>query len=183
MEDIRITELYWQRKESAITESERKYGAYCGVVAYNILHSYEDSDECVNDTWLRAWETIPPEKPKLLAAFFGKITRNLAIDRFRKDKAKKYGGGQVTLCLDELAECIGEDRPVEDRLVLKQTLEAFLKGIPEKNRDIFLLRYFYLMPVAKIAARYHTTEGAVKMLLKRVRRNLKDTLEKEGIGI
>lgn len=183
MDDSQIITLYQQRDESAVKESSAKYGAYCGKIADNILHCKEDSEECVSETWLRAWNTIPPEKPRRLAVFFGRITRNLAIDRFRRTHAQKYGGGQTVLCLDELSECIGETEPLEDRLLLRQTLDAFLRGLAEKQRHIFLLRYWYLMPVSEIAAKYGMTEGAVKMLLQRIRKKLRETLEKEGIDI
>ncbi len=183
MEDKQIVEMYWQRNETAIVESRTKYGAYCGTIANNILHSKEDSEECVNDTWLRAWRSMPPEKPGRLSAFLGKITRNLAIDRYRSNKSKKYGGGQVALCLDELGECIGEEHPIEDRIALKELINAFLTGLTDKNRDIFLLRYWYMMPVGEISRKYDVSEGAVKMILQRIRSKLKDYLEKEGVGI
>ena len=183
MEDYHIIELYWQRDESAIKESQAKYGAYCNTIANNILHSVEDTEECVNETWFRAWNTMPPEKPSRLAIFFGKITRNLAIDKYRKDRAQKYGGGQTALCLDELGECISENHQIEDTLALKELLNRFLYDLPEKNRTIFFLRYWYMMPVAEIAKRNHMSEGAVKMILKRVRDKLKDFLEKEGVGV
>ena len=183
MEDQQIIRLFWQRDEAAIKESQIKYGAYCTAVARNILHSVQDTEECVNDTWMRAWDTIPPEKPNRLAVFLGRITRNLAIDRFRKGKAQKYGNGQTALCLDELSECIGEESPVEDRLALKELLDTFLRSLPEKNREIFLLRYWYMMSVSEVAERYAMSEGAVKMLLQRVRSRLKTYLEQEGIGV
>ena len=106
-------------------------------VIINILHSAEDTEECVNDTWFRAWNTMPPEKPNRLAVFFGRITRNLAIDRFRSDMSKKRGGGQISLCLDELAECIGEDRPIEDRLALREGLRACLESRHARLACIF----------------------------------------------
>lgn len=183
MEDSRIIDLYWQRNEAAIKESNARYGTYCGVIADNILHSPEDTEECVNDTWLRAWNNIPPEKPGILSVFFGRITRNLAIDRYRKNKAKKYGGGQIALCLDELGECAGDDVRIEDRYVLKELLNTFLNDLPEKNRNIFLLRYWYLMPLSDVAKQYDMSEGAVKMVLSRIRIKLKDYLEKEGVVI
>lgn len=183
MEDSHIIDLYWQRDEQAIKESQRKYGGYCSTIAGNILHSAEDTEECVNDTWLRAWNIIPPEKPNRLAVFLGRITRNLAIDRFRSDTSKKRGGGQMALCLDELAECIGEDSPIEDRLALREGLNRFLRELPDKNRTVFLLRYWYMMPVSEIAKRYDLSEGAVKMLLQRIRNKLKEYLEKEGVVI
>ena len=183
MEDTAIIDLYWQKDQAAIKESDAKYGAYCSTIADNILHSQEDTEECVNDTWLRAWNAIPPEKPKRLSVFFGRITRNLAIDRYRRDRAQKYGGGQTALCLDELGECIGEESTIEDRLALRELINSFLSALPEKNRNIFLLRYWYMMPVADIANRYSISEGAVKMILQRVRDKLREHLRKEGAGI
>ena len=183
MEDSRIIELYWQRDETAITESSTRYGTYCRVIAYNILRSHEDSEECVNDTWLRAWNNIPPKRPARLSVFFGRIIRNLAIDRYRKYKTRKYGGGEMELCLDELGECVGEEVRIEDRLALKELLDIFLSELPEKNRNIFLLRYWYIMSVNDIAKRYDMSEGAVKMLLSRIRSRLKEYLEKEGVVI
>lgn len=183
MEDNQIVEMYCRREETAIKESRIKYGAYCNTIADNILHSAEDTEECVSDTWFRAWNTIPPEKPNRLAAFFGKITRNLAIDRYRKDRSQKYGGGQTALCLDELGECIGEDVPIEDKIALKELMNSFLISLSDKNKDIFLFRYWYIMSVSEIAERYGISDGAVKMILQRVRSKLKEYLEKEGIGI
>ena len=183
MDDSIIIDLFVQRKETAISESQAKYGVYCSVIANNILHSKEDSEECVNDTWLRAWHTIPPHIPQRLGIFFGKITRNLAIDKFRSDRAKKHGGSQITLCLDELSECIGEDAPIEDNFMLSDLLNTFLSELSEKNRALFLLRYWYIMPINEIAERYGMTNSAVKMTLMRIRKKLKERLEKEGVGI
>ena len=183
MEDHQIIELYWQRNESAIQESQSKYGAYCAAIAGSILHAAEDAEECVNDTWLRAWNAMPPERPGRLAVFFGRITRNLAIDRYRRDRTQKYGGGQTALCLDELGECIGEESPIEDRLALRELVNHFLQGLSEKNRRIFLLRYWYVLPVAEIAKQLGSSEGAVKMSLQRAREKLKTALEQEGIGV
>lgn len=183
MEDNKIIELYWQRDESAIKESRLKYGPYCGAIAKNILHSEEDADECVNDTWFRVWNTIPPAKPGRLSVFLGRITRNLAIDRYRKSNTQKYGGGQTALCLDELGECIGEDSPIEDKVALRDLMNSFLSELPEKNRNIFLMRYWYLMPIDEIDRQYDLSEGAVKMILQRIRNKLKDYLAKEGVDI
>ncbi len=183
MEDNIIIELYWQRNEAAIDESRSKYGRYCRKIADNILHSEEDSEECVNDTWLRAWDSIPPERPSVLSSFFGRITRNLAIDRFRRERSGKYGGGQTALCLDELSECIGKEASIEDRVALRELLNKFLRSLPERNRDIFLMRYWYMQPVSEIARQIGTSEGAVKMILQRVRIKMRKYLEKEGVGI
>ena len=183
MEDNRIIQLYWQRDETAIEESQKKYGAYCKTIANNILHSPEDTEECVNDTWFRAWNAIPPAKPIRLPVFLGKITRNLAIDKYRRGNAQKYGGGQTALCLEELGECIGEDSLIEDRIAFRDLLNAFLRDLPEQNRNIFLMRYWYFMPICEINRQYDLSEGAVKMILQRIRKRLKNYLEKEGVGV
>jgi len=180
MEDTRIVELFFQREERAIEESHRKYGAYCRAVANNILHSEEDSQECVNDTWLRAWNSIPPDRPERLSVYFGKITRNLAIDRYRSAHSEKRGGGQTEVCLDELSECIGGRNTIEDNFILRDLLSSFLRTLPEKNRHIFLFRYWYMVPVSKIADHFGMTPDAVKMLLLRTRKKLEAFLEKEG---
>ncbi|MBR2913594.1 MAG: RNA polymerase sigma factor [Oscillospiraceae bacterium] len=183
MEDQQIIELYFQRDEAAIAESKIKYGAYCTTIAGNILHRTEDAEECVNDTWLRAWNVIPPQRPVRLAVFLGRITRNLAIDRYRHDRRQKNGGGQVPLCLEELSECVGEEHPITDRIALRELLQQFLTGLSEKQRTIFLLRYWYLLPVDEIAGRCCSSEGAVKMQLHRTRTKLRTFLEKEGFDI
>ncbi|MBR4761014.1 MAG: sigma-70 family RNA polymerase sigma factor [Clostridia bacterium] len=183
MDDTRIIDLYFKRSESAIIESNKKYGGYCGKIANNILGSFEDAEECVNDTWFRAWNAIPPKRPERLAVFFGRITRNLAIDRYRKKRSEKLGGGQIALCLDELEECIGETNPIADAIGISELLNGFLSDLPERTRNVFLFRYWYMMPVAEIAAQTGMNEGAIKMTLQRVRNKLKDYLKKEGVGI
>lgn len=183
MDDGMIVALYWQRSETAISQSQVKYGAYCRSIADAILRSAPDAEECVNDTWLGAWNSIPPKKPNRLAVFLGRITRNLAIDRYRHNHALRRGSGELPLCLDELGECIGEDSPVEDRYELKCLLDIFLGDLGKRSREIFLLRYWYCMPVLQIASQYGLSEGAVKMNLKRTRDKLRTYFDKEGIGI
>lgn len=183
MEDNKIIELYFSRDESAIRETSEKYGLYLQRIADNILNQIESAQECVNDTYLRTWNSIPPTRPNKFSAFLAKITRNLAIDRLRRDVSDKHGGGQVPICLDELEECIGEKSNIDDQLTLKTALESFLQKVSSKNRDIFLLRYFYLMPIEEIADRYGMSVGAVKMVLSRVRQKLRKHLEKEGITL
>lgn len=183
MEDNIIIELYFQRSETAIRESEKKYGAYCGTIANNILHSQQDSEECVNDTWIRAWNAIPPEKPARLSVFLGKITRNLAIDRWRKLKREKSGSGQITLCLDELAECVGTQETLGDKLDLKEALDSFLSMLKPQTKRIFMLRYWHMCPISDVARLCGISEGAVKMSLRRTRKLLREYLEKEEIDI
>ena len=183
MDDTRIIDLYWARSEEAIRETDLKYGPYCRTIAWNILQDREDSEECVNDTWLQAWNAMPPKKPSLLKAFLGKITRNLALDRCKYNRAEKRGGGQAALALEELAECVGsgsEEERMENRL-LTELLNRFLAALSQKNRQIFMLRYWYFCTVQQIADSLGLSESGVKMSLLRSRRQLKALLEKEGV--
>ena len=186
MEDQQIIELYWQRSEDAIVQTARKYGRYCYSIAYNILQNECDSDECVNDTYMRAWNSIPPRRPTLFSALLAAITRNLALDRYKHDSARKRGGGQVELALDELHECIpggrSEEELIENR-VLTEALNRFLGALPEQTRKIFMLRYWHLCSVRKIAQSMGLSESGVKMSLLRTRRQLKAMLQKEGINL
>lgn len=184
MEDSKIIDLYWARQESAIAESSSKYGRYCGAIAYHILQNPEDAGECVNDTWLRAWNAMPPHRPEKLSAFLGKITRNLALDLHKRLYADKRGGGRVELALDELEECIAGDNPLEsaaDTLVLTEAINAFLQGMPIEKRRIFVLRYWYLWSVREIAEHLQVSENKVTSVLFRARKELKRYLEKEEI--
>lgn len=183
MEDSKIIDLYFKRSEEAVRESQTKYGKQCGIIAYNVLRSKEDSEECVNDTWLKAWGSIPPQKPNKLSVFLGRITRNLAIDRYRSGHREKRGGGEAAICLDELAECVGYEETFPDGVSLKEALKLFLSEQPPRNKEIFLLRYWYIFTVKEIAERLKLTEGAVKMSLHRTRTALRIYLENEGYDI
>ena len=186
MEDKEILALYRARAEDAIAETAKKYGRYCHTIAYNILHSDEDSEECVNDTYLRAWAAIPPQWPERLATFLGKITRNLALDRWKLVAAEKRGMGQVVLALDELEECVpaaDDTAQIADDLALTAALERFLGGLSVEARRIFLRRYWYLSPIKTIAVDFGIGESKVKMVLLRARNELKQCLEKEGINL
>ena len=183
MDDQQIVDLYWQRDEHAIAETQKKYGKYCHTIAYTILHSHEDAEECVNDTYLRAWGAIPPAKPGRLSTFLGKITRNLSLDRWEKNAAQKRSG-PVEVVLDELSECIPDaDSALDpvDMIALGDAINAFLAGLPQKARQIFLRRYWYMSPVKAIARDTGMTESAVKVSLLRTRESFKAYLEKEGI--
>ena len=154
MSDEQIIELYQQRKETAINETSNSYGSYCFSIANRILHDAEDSWECVNDTWLRVWGSIPPQQPKCFRAFLAKITRNLAFDRFKREHAYKRGSGEIQLALDELDECIPAKSDVEGEVLsqeLKRSIDSFLREIPEKRRNVFLRRYFYIESTSVIA--------------------------------
>jgi len=184
MEDTQIINLYWQRREEAIQETERKYGKYCTRVAYNILENREDSAECVNSTYWKAWNAMPPHRPRVLVAFLGKITRNLALNMLEKSKAQKRGKGQVLCALEELEESIpatGGYSP--ENADLAKTLNTFLAELPEEKRKIFVSRYWGMTPIKEIAAMYGMTEGKVKTVLHRTREHLRQYLEQEGISI
>ena len=181
MTDEDILELFWKRIERALSECRRKYGAYVRTAAMNILGSREDAREVENDVYLDAWNTIPPRRPLPLAPYLGMLSRRGAIDRLRADSRRKRGSGQYRLTLDELRECAGDDgRALDDRLALRQTLDAFLSGLSERDRDIFLRRYWYYDSVPEISRRFGCTQGKVKSILFRMREALKKRLEREG---
>lgn len=184
MEDSAIIELYFERNENAISETDHKYGDYCCAIARNILSSRQDSEECVNDTWLRTWNTIPPQRPRVLRQFLAKITRNLSIDRYRAETAQKRGGGQTELALEELQECIcvnGDPAGLMEMEVLKTAIGAFLKQLPDRERSIFLRRYFYVEDFAEIGQRYGLKDTNVRLILSRTRKKLAHHLQKEGL--
>lgn len=186
MEDKRILDLYWARSERAISETADKYGRYCHFIAYGILQNAEDSEECVNETWLKAWGLMPPKRPDRLSTFLGKITRNLSLNRYKQYTAEKRGGGQTALALDELQECIPASDRVErivDDLVLTEVLNRFLASLPVERRKIFMRRYWYLSSVKEIAEDFGIGESKVKMALLRSRNELKNLMEKEGIAL
>lgn len=186
MEDKQILDLYWERSENAITETATKYGKYCHYIAYNILQDKEDSEECVNDTYLKAWNVIPPHRPNRLSTFLGKITRNLSLDKYKEKHTKKRGEGQIALALDELQECIPTTGSVEqaiDDMVLTEVLNHFLASLSAEARKIFMRRYWYLCSVKDIARDLSISESKVKMSLLRSRNVLKTMLEKEGIAL
>lgn len=183
MDDGKIIELYFKRSEQAIKESQDKYGRQCGIIAYNILHSKEESEECVNDTWLKAWNSIPPKRPNRLAVFLGRISRNLAIDRYRRFRSQKRGGGEIAVCLDELAECVGYEETFPEGVSLAEALKSFLISQTPQAKEIFMLRYWYVFGIKEIAERLRLSEAAVKMSLYRTRTALRLHLENEGFEI
>lgn len=182
MEDAQIVDLFWAREEAAISESERKYGAYCLGIAQRVLGNPEDAQEALNDTWLRAWNTIPPERPTRLRPYLAKLTRNLAIDRWRRNSALKRGE-QMSFALDELFD-LADGTPLPQELIegkeLESTIRAFLSGCTRTQRDVFLRRYFYFESTEEIAARYAMRASNVLNLLSRTKKKLKLYLKKEG---
>ena len=183
MEDRDIIALFWSRDESAIRETAAKYGKYCYSIAYNILADGADAEETLNDTYLEAWNSIPPNKPDVLSSFIGGIARRNAIDRVRLRTAGKRGGGEITAVLDELCDVIGDgdvESEVEGRL-LSDIIDRFLNSLVETERRVFMRRYWYVDSVKDISKRFGFSESRVKSMLFRTRKKLKILLEKEGL--
>ena len=184
MEDHEIVALYFARSERAITETARKFGAYCRNIAWNILASRRDAEECENDTWLAAWNTMPPQRPARLAPYLGRITRNLALDRYDRLHARKRGG--VDLVLEELSDALPAAGAVSDRMDAAETarlISEFLRGLPPEPRLIFLHRYWYCDPTRAIARRCGVSEGKVRVILHRTRQKLRVYLEERGVRV
>lgn len=184
MDDNEILDLYFARSEQAIMETDQKYGPYCYSIANHILQSPSDAEESVNDTYYSAWKLIPPRRPQRFSTFLGKLTRNLSIDRWRKNTAGKRGGGETQLVLDELAECVAGEETPEAELLRKEltaTLNRFLRALPERDRMVFLLRYYYASTQPEITQRTGLSANQIKYILQRTRKKLADTLKKEGL--
>ena len=184
MDDKAILDLYWTRSERAISETDTKYGAYCFCIANNILNNREDSEESVNDTYLAAWNSMPPNRPAVLSAFLGKMTRYISLDHWKKRSRLKRGGGEVDLCLEELDDCVSGRESTEDSLIRKETIAAvnrFLDGLSEAERKVFLCRYWYLEPVKDIAERFGFSPNRTTVMLRRTRQKLNTFLTKEGL--
>jgi len=183
MEDSQILALYWLKHPDAIPETDKKYGRYCFSIANRILQSREDSEECVNDTWMNVWNAIPPQKPRRFPIFLAKITRNLAFDRYRAKNADKRGSGEIAMVLDELAGCVSDGTDVSRAVELKE-LEAaigmFVRSLPEREATIFARRYFFAESVAEIASRFHISQNNISVSLSRTRKKLRQHLVKEG---
>ncbi|MBE6853675.1 MAG: sigma-70 family RNA polymerase sigma factor [Ruminococcus sp.] len=183
MDDKTIIQHYWDRDERAITETDEKYGSYCCYIANNILSNREDSQECVNDTYLKTWNAIPPQRPRVLPAFLGRIVRNLALNMYEKNNAAKRGGGQAALVLHELEECI-PDKAINienDENELSEVIDSFLDLLSSRNRKIFVLRYWYTESVRSISERMKMSENSVSATLKRLRKKLRKHLAERGI--
>lgn len=183
MEDEKIIELYWERNQTAICETEQKYGRYCGRIAHNILHDAGDAEECLNDTWLRAWNAMPTERPGILSAFLGAITRNLSLDCYRRKHSAKRGGGVMPYIYDELRDCAGGEEPFHHvaRGELAAAVNRFLADMEKESRVIFVRRYWYMDGIGEIAERLAVSESKVKSSLFRSRKRLYDYLKKEGL--
>ena len=183
MDDRQIVELFFLREERALEQTEKKYGAYCHSVALRIVGNREDAQECVNDTYLAAWNSIPPQKPVLLSAFLAKLTRRISVDRVRKATAKKRGGGELDLVFSELEECIPDEKTPERELIEAERAEiinSFLASLGDTERRVFLRRYFFADPIRNIAERFGFSETRIRSMLFRTREKLKRHLIKEG---
>ena len=183
MEDEKILALYGQRDERAVEMTARKYGTYCQSIAARSLPRREDQEECVSDVWMRAWNTIPPQRPRNLRLYLGAIARNLSFSRFRRLSAEKRGGAAVELALEELSECVPAPGTLEDHVeskALGEAINKFLSGLDERERGIFLRRYYFTETAEEIGARYGLKRGNVQTILSRTRKKLWAFLNKEG---
>lgn len=184
MTDRQIVELYWARDAQAITETDKKYRSYCFAIARNILPQQEDAEEAVNDTWLGAWNAIPPHRPERLAGFLGKLTRRIALNKWESARTAKRGGGEPALALDELSGCIPAPGGPEQALEVAELtalLNRFVRSLPDTERRVFLRRYWYLESIQDIADGFGFSRSKVKSMLHRTRSKLRVILEKEGI--
>jgi RNA polymerase sigma factor (sigma-70 family) len=184
MDDHEIIMLYLERSEMAIYETANKYSKYCKYISFNILHNNEDVEECINETYLRLWNTIPPNYPNNLLTFLGKIVRNLSLNKFKQYVAKKRGEGSIELLLSELDECIPSKNNVEkamEEIHLVKVLNNFLFKLPKIKRVIFVRRYWYISSINEISKQYNMSESKVKSMLFRIRNQLKNYLEEEGL--
>ena len=183
MEDEQILDLYFSRSEQAIGETAAKYGHYCHSIAFHVLENQEDAEECVSDTWYSTWNAIPPKRPAPFSAFLGRITRNLSIDRWRRTRAFKRGGGQMTLALEELADCVSGTGSLENDLIRRETLaavERFLGQLSVAERNVFLCRYWYMDSVEAIGKITGFSQSKVASMLHRTRGKLRRVLTEEG---
>lgn len=186
MDDTGIIQLYWDRNDQAISATSEKYGHYCKSIAKNILNNDEDAEECVNDTYLNAWNSMPTHWPKQLATFLGKITRNLSFNKYKHDHAEKRGGGEITLVLDELTDCVSDMDDVEQIIDCQELIKAintFMRGLSPEKRNLFVRRYWYADSILKIAADYGMLQGTVSKTLERTRNQLKAYLTERGFEL
>ena len=183
MRDEEIINLYWERQEKAIYETDKKYGRYCNTISFNILQNSEEAKECVNDTYLKTWNSIPPQKPNILKVYLGRIARNLAINQYERKKAKKRDY-TLEIALEELNECISSKNNVEEEFdynELVNMLNVFLSELSQDKRKIFLERYWYLYSIKEISSNNKISESNVKTILLRIRSQLKDYLKEGGL--
>ena len=186
MDDARIVELFWERDEAALTETKAKYESYCFSIANGILHNTQDAQECVNDTFLGAWNAIPPHRPQMLSTFLGKITRHLSLNKWRDKNAGKRGGSSVDASLEELNELAIDGHGIDEGLAeeeLSRILRDFLETLPADERRVFLCRYWYFDSIGDICKRFGFSKSKVKSQLKRTRDKLALRLQEEGVWV
>jgi RNA polymerase sigma-70 factor (ECF subfamily) len=186
LDDRKIVQLYWDRDEQAIPATTDKYGSYCNAIAKNILGNKEDAEECVNDTYLNAWNSMPPHRPSILSTFLGKITRNLSFNRYKHNTADKRGGGETAAVLDELLEIVSDTDSVEkeiNRKELVKAIDTFLGTLSSDKRGIFVRRYWYFDNISAIASRFGLTENNVSVNLNRTRLKLRNYLLERGFEL
>lgn len=183
MDDSLIVDLYWKREESAIRETENKYGNYLTKIACNILADFEDSKEVVNDTYMKAWNSMPAHRPDILSTYLGKITRQLSIDVYRKKTSQKRVRSEYTVSLSELEECVTDKDTPEQEMelqLLANLISTYLWSLSEEIRNVFVCRYFFMDSIKEIAGYNNVSESKIKSMLYRTRLGLKRYLEKEG---
>ena len=181
LDDSKIIELFYERSEQAIIELSNKYGSVCTRVANNILNNRQDTEECVNDAYLAAWNSIPPNSPDKLSVYLGKLTRNLSLNRYKAQNATKRGGGEFAVSLDELDECIADAKIEQEEL--GKLISDFLYTQPKQTRQVFVRRYFYSDSISDITKRFEMSESKVKSMLHRTRQGLRKYLEEQGVSI
>lgn len=186
MDDNDIIQMYWDRNDQAIRITSEKYGHYCKSIAKNILNNNEDAEECVNDTYLNAWNSMPTHWPEQLSTFLGKITRNLSFNKYKHNHAEKRGGGEITLVLNELTDCVSDTDNVEqinDRKELEKAINFFVRNLSTEKRNMFVRRYWYADSISKIAADYGMLQKNVSKTLERIRKRLKVYLTERGFEL
>ena len=186
MEDHEIVALYWAREEEAIRQTEKKYASYLKKISYHILSNLQDSEECVNETYFRAWNSMPTHRPSVLSTYLGKITRQLSIDVFRKRIAAKRHGSQYAVSLEELGDCFSDGVTPEEELdgkLLDEAINRFLRSLSEDARNTFIGRYYFFDSLKDVAAYCGMSESRAKSMLHRTRQSLKEYLVKEGFDL
>ncbi len=186
MDDHSIVDLYWKRDEEAIEQTARKYGAYCHSIAFRILENHGDADECVNDTYRGAWESIPPHRPAILSTYLGKLARRISLKVLRSRETQKRGRGIVALSLDELSECIPAGTAMDAEIEFQElvaTINRFVSGLPVEERRVFVRRYYHALSITEICEQYHFSKSKVESMLHRTRKKLKKNLDEEGFFV
>lgn len=185
MDDKQIIDMFLSRDENAITAISQKYKNYCYKIVYNILGNRQDTEECLNDSYLKVWNSIPPTIPERLSVFLGKIARHTALNLFEKNSAKKRGGNVSTVS-DEFFQCfsgVDEWNNMTHNIHIKELLNSFLENLSQEKRIVFLQRYWYICSIEKISLEHGYSKSKTKMMLSRIREELKNFLEKEGVEL